>query len=719
MIGLGIYGCTSGSNSNSNSSGNGPTTKLAAPTDNYSPYARYGDFLSAQMKSLRKFGYGIYIAKMQAANGPVCSTFWLYSDAPAPGAMPEIAQMWRWNEFDFEFVPYTQATQNSYITLEGSFPRPTVTYYGSQLDFNNPDSQQIKPSAVNWVANRYMTDDVMFSDMATFYNKWMIGSDPRFTSFLLDPSVFNFEGAKNTTGIIGTIEHKTGYLNVATPPPPPTPCDNGYTCAPGWTQAADWKYPLTAVKAVDNFEDVKNKMVAINWWRTPVGKQSINVNLPGYAAQTFDYIIKLPSLDGSTLPQSATTAAMNNETYVLPKTAASAILDPYVSLNTYTIVWTKTRVAFYINAGNNGRDVAGSTPVAVYDVTDYPSMTASGTQAQQGTITWADTSLRDQLGQVSINLANYVAFKAAAIYDVVRDGQGNVIKPPRPNNCPANSSCPVNSALPDALKAGAGWSGLPPNSSWAGADAYVRSVEYYPLVAGDPDGSHNADFDFTSSDKWVFDLGDGSWTSANFNQKISQYFGILYAQDYTQDDIKIYTDANDFVNKIEGTLVDSKSPLAVNFVENADGSIASDRKPLMKLSVMKSQKNPSRNFFRLGTNMNTGAPISATNPFMYATIDTDGTGAALVGVSGPSTPLAFFAPPAGKDVDATVTLYYDTTYHGAFPPLAYTPNHYSCVINLKTDVSGNISWSFKSGKNIVAKDPSNLHLITVTMPTGT
>ena len=82
------------------------------PTEGWSEYARYGDYLSAQMKSLQKFGYGMFVTKMRAADGPVCSTFWLYADAPAPGCMPEIAQMWRWNEFDFEFVPYTRAAQN-------------------------------------------------------------------------------------------------------------------------------------------------------------------------------------------------------------------------------------------------------------------------------------------------------------------------------------------------------------------------------------------------------------------------------------------------------------------------------------------------------------------------------------------------------------------------------------------------------------------------------
>jgi len=651
----------------------------------WSRYARYGDFLSAQMKSLRKFGYGIYITKMQAADGPVCSTFWLYADAPAPGAMPEIKQMWRWNEFDFEFVPYTQATQNSYVTLDGTFPNPVVTYYGSELNLNDPGAQEIKPEAVSWVKNRFMTDDTVMADMQNFYNKWMV-TDPRYQIAEADK---NFKGIMRTTG----PPHITGWTGKP---------DGG---KPGWTFAKDWKYPLTAVKQVPADLDMK-KMATVNWWRTPQGNQSIAVELPGYARQNFSYIVKEFAIDGSTAPTSNTAAVLNNETYVFPKGAA---YNPYASLNTYTIVWTKTRVAFYINAGNNGRDIAGSTPVAVFTPDKFPSIADSGTQAPQGNITWADTSLSDPLGKVSINLANYVAFRAAKNYAV--NGRNPI--------CPAGQTCKTNANLPADQQAGAGWSGLPPATDWNGADAYIRSVEYYPLVSGDPDGSKNSHFDFHSADRWVFDLADGTWTEANFPQKLASYFGILYAQDYTKDDITITVNKNGVdVDKIVGTLRDSKSPLAVSFIPNADGRTAGDKKPLMKLSCRPSDSSPTRNYFRLGTTMNTGIPISASNPFMFATIDTDGTGKAVMGVSGASTPLSFFAPGPGRSVNATVRLYTSTSYHGSFPPghVPAAPDK-TAVLKLQTDKTGKVSWSFVSGDRIVADfQADNPHLITVKMP---
>ncbi len=663
------------------------------PTENWNKFARNGDYLSAQLKSLKKFDYGIFITRMQAADGPVCSTFWLYSDAPAPGAMPEISQLWRWNEFDFEFVPYTLATQNSYITMEGSFPNPTVNIYGAKIkNWDSFDTQTLVPRSVIWERGLLMTDDLVSSDMQHFYNKWMLGETN--SKYYIDTVDFNFAGVKKRTG----PPHQTGWTG--------TPVGK----QPGWTFAADWKYPLTAISPVPSGLDIK-KMAAINWWRMPKGNQSITVDLPGYAQQTYSHIMKKDVIGGSTAATSSLAAAMNNESYLFPVNSFS--YNPYTSLNTYTIVWTKKRIAYYINAGNNGRDVANSTPVMVFDLANFPSMADSGTQADQGKITWVDTTLADQLGGVSINLANYVAFKKAKNY-ALKDPVNNIPA------CAASATCTTNDNLNEDQQAGAGWSGFPPGSAWNGADAYVRSVEYYPLSDANADGTLNTHFDYTSLNRWVFDLADGTWSATNFYQNISAYFGILYAQDYTRDDISITMKSNGVdVEKITGTLRDSVSPLAVSFVANADGSLAADKKPLMKLSSRPSDASPRRNFFRLSTNMDTGKAISDSNPFMYATIDSDGTGNAIVGVSGPSTPLSFFAPPAGTSVNATIKLYTSSTYKGSFPT-APAKENYSAVVKLQTAANGDISWSFVSGDAIVSTYQSaNPHMITVKLPSQT
>lgn len=626
----------------------------ADPTDGWNEYARYGDYLSAQMKSLRKFGYGMFVAKMQAADGPVCSTFWLYADAPAPGCMPEIAQLWRWNEFDYEFVPYTRAHQNSYITLDDTFTNLTVTYFGSELDLANPNSQLITTDAVNWVQGRFMDDDTVMADMQRYYNRWMVNhTDPL---VLIVSNDHSFAGVARTTGPgheIGGHTNTPGHY-------------------PGWQHADVWKYPLTAVKPPPGTCDMR-RMTAINWWRTPAGNQSIDVVMPGINTQKYEFIVKQDVLAGSTAPQSYTAAALNNETYVFPGTNSS--FNPYTNLNTYTIVWSKRRVAFYINAGPDGTSISSATPVAVYAIGDYPSMSNSGPQAAQGEIAWADTSLGDALGKVSINLANYVAFKAAVIKS--------------------------NELLTADERAGEGWSGYPPGTNWAGADAYVRSVKYYPLASEDNDGSNDSHFDFSSTNAWSFDLGDGTWNSTNFGRHMSHYFGILYAQDFTKDGITVTN------------LRDAKSPLAVEFAANASGELAPDGLPLMRLLCKPSTNAPRRNFFRLGTTMNTGAPVNEGNPFMFATV---AAGGGELGVSGASTPLSFFAPPPDSAVVATVKLYMTTTYHGSFPTNAIpSAPSATATLTLTNSAAGNIAWSVANDPHniIVAYQSQNPHLITV------
>ncbi len=631
----------------------GAAAQAPDPTAGWTNTARYGDYLSCQMKSLRKFGYGMYVTKMQAADGPVCSTFWLYADAPAPGCMPEIAQLWRWNEFDFEFVPYTMAPQNSYIELNGAFPSPTASFYGSTLNWASMQSGQITPDVVTWQSNLFMTDDRVFADMQHYYNRWMVNNAD--TNVLIATNDFNFAGAVRTTGNGYSIGGQWSTPNNL----------------PGWQFASVWKYPLTAVKpAPSNFS--MRTMTALNWWRMPHGRQLMSVNLPGYPLQQYDAVLKQPGMAGSTAPQSFTQAAMNNETYVFPGTSG---LQPYTNLNTYTVVWTPQRVAFYINAGPDGTNIAGATPVEEFNIADYPSLGAAGPQAPQGRIPWVDTTFADKLGEVSINLANYVAFKAA--------------------------TSTSNELLTPSQLAGAGWSGYPPGTNFLGADALVRSVKFFPLVSEQSSGSHTADFDFSTTNAWVFDLGDGTWNATNFLARMAKYFGILYAQDFTKNGIGV------------ANLRDAKSPLAVVFEPNAGGAVAADALPLMRMVCRPSDAAPQRNFFRVGTQMNTGAPINSGNPFMFVTMTING---ATVGVSGASTPLAFYAPPAGHSVTGHLALYLSAYYHGSFPDYARpTAPAATADLLLATDGAGNISWQILNDASgiIVAYQSANPHLVTV------
>ncbi|NCC24890.1 MAG: hypothetical protein EOM25_06790, partial [Deltaproteobacteria bacterium] len=140
-------------------------------------YDRYGDYLSAQMVTNRSFGYGMFVCEFQAADAPVCSTFWLYANEPATKNLPDVAQNWRWNEIDFEFVPYTQATQSQYYTFNGGLPNPTVKAYGTTLNFGDPRAQSLANAAVTWTPGKFQTDETIAKDMWAYYNAFMAGGN--------------------------------------------------------------------------------------------------------------------------------------------------------------------------------------------------------------------------------------------------------------------------------------------------------------------------------------------------------------------------------------------------------------------------------------------------------------------------------------------------------------------------------------------------------------
>ncbi len=132
-----------------------------AQTPNYS---RYGDFKSAQLRSTSTHGYGMYVAEMKMSYSPTVSTFWLYGDAPSGNYMIDLVQLHRWNEIDFEFVPYTKTPQAAYITLNGKPGTFTsTTNYGASLDLTSTLNQTgTDLTAVkSWVKGLVRTDEVV------------------------------------------------------------------------------------------------------------------------------------------------------------------------------------------------------------------------------------------------------------------------------------------------------------------------------------------------------------------------------------------------------------------------------------------------------------------------------------------------------------------------------------------------------------------------------
>jgi len=193
---------------------------------------------------------------------------------------------------------------------------------------------------------------------------------------------------------------------------------------------------------------------------------------------------------------------------------------------------------------------------------------------------------------------------------------------------------------------GSGWSGPPPDSDFTGADAYVRSVGFFPLTSRGGDGTASSDFITDTGDPEVFwlDFSDGTWTEENFNTRITKYFGILYAEDYTR------------AGAIPGTspLRDAESPLNVTYTTLADGHGA------MRLRCSLSQENPIRNFFVLQSKQVKDGEIGTDNPLVRAEIASEDDGHLYrAATSSVTTPSAFYAPPAGTNVTVQVKVWVD------------------------------------------------------------
>ena len=691
-------------------------------TDPAPSFARLGDYLSAQMQSNRSFGYGLFVCRMQAAPGPVCSTFWLYANQPSPTYAPDIAQLWNWNEIDFEFVPHTRAEQAAYLSFEGAaLPRAQVDVYGARLALGDPRSQTQAPAAIDWVKGLVRSDDEIARAMWDYYNTWMEpgavpGAAPTGGVIVLEDGESGartaalaydadaktvqsaLDGLNDGAGLFGL---KGGYVvsgmqtatgagilcawSVTFTTPLETlkpltihvdglsPAGSLGRCQPGllqdgtitnfivsgfqpanapaagqswwdllvaetgdgkiWPSAESWKYPAAKAAAPSGLS-LKNA-VALNIWRAPAGDQSISLTLKGWGEISHDGVLRSKPLVAS-LPGSFISACLNNEAYAFDRTG---VFTPYEALNTYTIAWSPTAIAQYINAPENGRDISNAAPVAAYGQTDFPSLDRSGPQAPGGLVRWLQTPEGNALGEVSFNLANYVAFDAAgpgantltaaaattsgsAVITLSTKNAGvavqqSVTGPGIPAgavvlavddttvtlNKAATANASSASLTFTARPAGPGWSGPPPASGFTGTTMSVQALGWYPLRPG-AGGDKTSDFDFDAPDRLWLDFSDGSWTPEHFRRDISQYFGILFAQDFTK------AGAEPGVSPLR----DSKSPLAVDLALQDEGGA------LMTLSCEPSQALPQRNFLVVLPIQAQAAPVSANNPVVAVRI---------------------------------------------------------------------------------------------------
>jgi hypothetical protein len=270
-----------------------------------------------------------------------------------------------------------------------------------------------------------------------------------------------------------------------------------------------------------------------------------------------------------------------------------------------------------------------------------------GQDVLKGTITKDNAIITDLDIKKDEKVADKVSVGQMIIGDGIADGTTvkdiDKVKKTVIMNLGATKTLTSTNLIFQTAPSGAGWSGPPPAADFAGADAYVRSLGFFPLKPGDRDGTSSDDFvtDTTAPTVFWLDFSDGTWTKDNFNSRITTYFGILYAQDYTSE------------NAVPGKspLRDAKSPVSVTY-ETLDG------KGAMRLRCSPSQEKPERNFFVLQPQQVKDGEIAADNPLVRAEITSnDRPGEYYAVSSSVTTPSAFYAPPRGKSVTVTVKVW--------------------------------------------------------------
>ena len=70
------------------------------------------DYSGVQLDARMPTSYGMYIFSSwnNVKNDPTVSGIFLQSMQPPTTYYPELAKLWRWTEFDWEYVPHTTAT---------------------------------------------------------------------------------------------------------------------------------------------------------------------------------------------------------------------------------------------------------------------------------------------------------------------------------------------------------------------------------------------------------------------------------------------------------------------------------------------------------------------------------------------------------------------------------------------------------------------------------
>lgn len=273
-------------------------------------------YIGPQVQTRKSFGNGIYIFRGNpgSRDAAAITGFFMHPLVPDKNFYPNEAELARWTEYDWEFVPQNTAPQMQHSVSIGAFPKQTTTDYRSE-GFGQP--KEIKGE---------YEDDIYAQQVAVAKKTDQVKTWQR-------------------------LVENTGNGKI-------------WTYAQSSDPSTMWA-PPSALKLPDR--TILEHSVAISSWRTPYGTKVI----PSKIGQNARYIpVQAAHVNGYTHKITEFAWAQ-----ISPSTPTTFAYDPFDGAHDYTIVLTDTSVTFYIDAPNGGSDINSAHPVRHYSTQDYPSLT--------------------------------------------------------------------------------------------------------------------------------------------------------------------------------------------------------------------------------------------------------------------------------------------------------------------------------------------------------
>jgi len=287
------------------------------------------DYSGVQLDARMPTSYGMYIFSgwNNVKNDPTVSGIFLQSMQPPTTYYPELAKLWRWTEFDWEYVPHTTATFMEKVECTKA-------------------SSNLKCKSLSAVGPE-LTDDVMATQIGIVSGHTDVTSWSKLVQYTSPTASWNY-----------------------------------------WGGASQWQKPAA------EYPPKNIPFHTINFWRMPEGtKQIISDNIEA------KFIPNDPVDDAN--------AAMTNEQYVTMQDADSKYFSP-TEFHFYTIIWTPRQLYFYIDAGNDGKDIENTPPIKTFTYDNYSGINMTGDQQPGGDLTWWFYGAEKKLGDMLIMLNHYI-----------------------------------------------------------------------------------------------------------------------------------------------------------------------------------------------------------------------------------------------------------------------------------------------------------------------